>query len=59
MKYFKIKNSNGQHFSSPEPKAFGKWERKCINGSVHMTKMAAMAINSKNLLNFSLEPGGK
>ena len=30
----------------------------CINGPGHMTKMAAMAINSNNLLKSSLEPEG-
>ena len=31
-------------------------KKVCINGPGHMTKMAAMAINSKNLYKSSPEP---
>ena len=34
---------------------FGRGMKVCINSQVHMTKMATMAINSKNLYNFLLQ----
>ena len=31
--------------------SLGRGNESCINGQCHMTKMAAVAVNSKNLLN--------